>query len=98
MYAAVDPIYMMMLIKNLGSDYVVWDKAATIRFKVPGRSTLYARFLLSAEELARIRAALETRPSLDCEYTVELTSAAGTVHASIEKTIHVRRRERLAGV
>ncbi len=26
-YAAVDPVYMIMLIKNLGQDYVVWDKA-----------------------------------------------------------------------
>lgn len=31
MFAALDPVYMVMLIKALGRDYVVWDKAATIR-------------------------------------------------------------------
>lgn len=28
-----DPFYMVMLSKNLGNHYVVWDKAATIEFK-----------------------------------------------------------------
>src|SRR5271155_5915288 len=42
MYGAVDPIYMLMLIRRLGPDYLVWDKAATIEFKKPGRETLHA--------------------------------------------------------
>ena len=37
MYGAIDPVYMLMLIKILGPEYVVWDKAATIRFRRPGR-------------------------------------------------------------
>ena len=45
MYAAVDPVYMLMLIMNLGKDYVVWDKSACINFKRPGRTALFARFL-----------------------------------------------------
>ena len=43
MYGCVDPIYMLMLIRRLGDDYTVWDKAAEIRFKQPGESTLYVR-------------------------------------------------------
>ena len=45
LYGAVDPMYMILLIKVLGPGYTVWDKAATIRFLKPGRSRLYARFL-----------------------------------------------------
>ena len=40
LYGAADPIYMIMLIKVLGPGYVVWDKAATIRFRKPGTATL----------------------------------------------------------
>ena len=47
MYGAVDPIYMVMLIKILGPDYVVWDKAASIRFKKPGTGTLFAKFAIT---------------------------------------------------
>jgi acyl-coenzyme A thioesterase PaaI-like protein len=93
MYAAVDPVYMIMLIRALGPEYVVWDKAASIRFRRPGRTTLYARFVLSDEEVAAVRAAADREPSVDRVYRVELTDAAGTVHAEVEKTIHVRRRE-----
>ena len=59
MYSAVDPIYMVMLIRRLGKDYLVWDKAVSIHFKKPGRETLHARLVVTDEELAAIRAALE---------------------------------------
>jgi hypothetical protein len=91
-YGAVDPHYMIMLIKILGPGYVVWDKAATIRFKKPGRGTLYARFLISDEEIAEIRRLLETEPSIDRVYAVELKDADGVVHAVVDKTIYIRRK------
>ena len=96
MYGAVDPVYMIMLMKNLGPEYVVWDKAAAIRFRHPGRSTLSARFGLEEEELHAIRDALRHAPSVDRVYTVELTDPDGNVCATVEKTLHVRRAEPLA--
>ncbi len=95
MYAAVDPIYMIMLIKLLGTAYVVWDKAATIRFKKPGRSTLYARFTVSDADLDSIRGELEHQPKVDRIFRVELRDRAGVVYASVEKTIHVRRKSEM---
>lgn len=92
MYAAVDPVYMVMLIKNLGPGYVVWDKAAKIRFEKPGRETLYARFVLDADEIAYIERMLDASSSLELEYVVDLTDANGEVHATVEKTIHIRRK------
>jgi acyl-coenzyme A thioesterase PaaI-like protein len=91
LYGAADPMHMIMLIKNLGPRYTVWDKAAAIRFRKPGRSTLFARFVLEEAELQEIRRLLETAPSVDRVYCVELADAAGTVHATVEKTIHVRK-------
>jgi acyl-coenzyme A thioesterase PaaI-like protein len=92
MYGAVDPIYMIMLIRALGPGYVVWDKAAAIRFRRPGRTALHARFLLDDAELDAIRAALVDQRSVDRVYSIDLTDAEGTVHATVEKTIHVRRK------
>jgi acyl-coenzyme A thioesterase PaaI-like protein len=93
MYAAIDPVYMIMLMKNLGPDYVVWDKAASVRFRKPGRTTLYARFTLSSEELDAIRRDVASSGRIDRIYRVELTDKDGVVHAEVEKTIHIRRRE-----
>lgn len=92
LYAAVDPMYMIMLIKILGPEFVVWDKAATIRFLKPGRTTLEARFLITEEEVRTIRELLEKAPSLDRVYRVELKDAEGKVHAEVDKTIYVRKR------
>jgi acyl-coenzyme A thioesterase PaaI-like protein len=96
LYAAVDPFYMIMLIKNLGSEYIVWDKAASIRFKKPGRTTLYARFALDDTELNAIRAALEHERAIDRVYQVDLTDASGVVHATVEKIIYIRRADAVA--
>ena len=94
LYGAVDPFYMIMLIKILGPDYVVWDKAASIRFRKPGRSTLNARFLLDDAEVAAIKTALESGRSVDRTYRVELTDPAGVVHAEVEKVIYIARKNR----
>lgn len=89
MYAGIDPIYMLMLIKNLGKDYVVWDKAATISFKRPGRETLFADFVITANELSEIKKLLENRKSVDRIYNVELKDKNGKVHCFIEKTLYI---------
>lgn len=91
LYGAVDPIYMLMLIRNLGRGFHVWDKAAAIRFRRPGRGTLSARFALTREELDAVRAALEGSRSVDRVYEVDLRDAEGVVCATVEKTLYVRR-------
>lgn len=92
MYAAVDPIYMMMLIKVLGPDYVVWDKAALIRFKKPGRTALTASFVLDQPEIDTIKRLLTEHHSVDRIYNVELKDQVGVVCAEVEKTLYIRHK------
>ncbi len=92
MYAAVDPIYMIMLIQILGPEYVVWDKAASIRFRKPGKRTLTARFVIDEAETEAIKAALAGEKSIDRVYQIDLVDRDGVVHASVEKTIYIRRK------
>lgn len=89
MYGAVDPFFMIMLMKNLGPGFTVWDKAAAIRFRKPGRGTLSATFLLDEAELVEIRRLLLEQPKVDRTYAVLLVDENGAVHAEIEKTIHI---------
>jgi hypothetical protein len=79
MYGAVDPIYMRIQIRRLGPDYIVWDEAAKIEFKKPGRETLHAHFLVTDEEAAVIRSALDTEPSVDRRQSVDLLTPSGKV-------------------
>ncbi len=91
MYGAVDPMFMIMLMRILGRDYVVWDKVAMIRFRKPGRTTLYATFLIDEAEIEAIRAATASGHSVDRTYHVDLVDEAGAVHAAVEKVIYVKR-------
>ena len=91
-YAAVDPFYMIMLMRNLGSQYLIWDKAAAVRFKKPARVALYARFNLDEAELGSIRAALVEQDRLDRVYHIDLCDSQGEVYAWVEKTIYIARR------
>jgi acyl-coenzyme A thioesterase PaaI-like protein len=93
LYSAVDPIYMLMLIQNLGREYVVWDKSATIHFKKPGRTTLYARFRVTEEQLREIRGALESERSIDRVFAVDLVDSEGAVHVTAEKVIYIRKKQ-----
>lgn len=92
MYGAVDPVYMVMLIRLLGPEYVVWDKAASIHFKKPGKTTLYARFVVDQAETDAIKAALAEQEAIDRVYQIDLVDCDGVVHASVEKTIYIRRK------
>ena len=94
-YASVDPIYMLMLIHILGPEYVVWDKAAKIRFKKPGKDTLYVDFQLSREEIGEIKKLAETERSVDRIYKLELKDKNGVVHAFIEKTLYIAKKSKL---
>ena len=92
LYGAVDPVYMIMLMRLLGPGFTVWDKAAEIRFRKPGRKTLHATYKISDDELAEIRAAAENGP-IDRVFTVDLVDAEGISHASVTKTIYIRRND-----
>jgi acyl-coenzyme A thioesterase PaaI-like protein len=93
-YGAVDPYYMLMLLERLGPGYVVWDKAATVRFRRPGTRTLRATFHLTDDEVAEIRAAVDAAGgTLDRTWTVELVDPDGEVCASVEKVIYVATKD-----
>ncbi len=93
LYSAIDPFYALMVAKNLGREYVVWDKAAKIRYRRPGDGKLYARFILSREDIGGLRDEMEHRRSTDRVYTVELVDGEGDVKTRIEKTIYVGWRD-----
>jgi acyl-coenzyme A thioesterase PaaI-like protein len=88
LFAMTDPFYMIMLATNLGREYVVWDKAASIRYKRPGTGRVRAEFRLSEERLVEIRRALENDGRYDARFLVEVKDAEGGVVAEVERVIY----------
>lgn len=91
LYAMTDPFYMLMMMRQLGAGYVVWDRAGAVRYLKPGKGVITANFLLPAEEVARVRALLGASGKLDLTYTVDLRDAASQLIAQVEKTLYIRK-------
>jgi acyl-coenzyme A thioesterase PaaI-like protein len=94
LYSMVDPFYMLMLINILGPDYIVWDKAANIRFKRPGKGVMKAVFELTEEKIAEIRAAADTQPKVEPLFQVLIKDEEGKVVAEVDKLLYVKKKEK----
>jgi hypothetical protein len=91
LYSMTDPFYMLMLISNLSSDYIVWDKAAHIRFRKPGKGKVRAEFRLTDAQLDDICEQLKTLPKYEPTFLVEVKYESGDVVAEVQKVLHVRK-------
>jgi hypothetical protein len=92
LYSMTDPFYMLILIQNLGRDYIVWDKSANIRFRKPGRGKVRAEFRISDEQLDDIRRTLETQEKDEPVFTVEVKDESGEVVAVVQKMLYIRKK------
>ena len=93
LFAMTDAFYMLMLMANLGPEYIVWDKAATIRYRKPGKSTVRAEFRISGAQIEDIREKLKTQHKFEPTFVVEVKDQQGTLIAEVEKLLYVRRKE-----
>ena len=94
LYAMCDPWFMVMLIEHLGPDYIVWDKAATIRFKKPGKGTVKASFHIPAARVEEIRAQADAQGKIEPQFQAVVTDAEGNTVAEVDKLLYVRKRAR----
>lgn len=94
LYSMCDPFYMLMLINILGPDYIVWDKAASIRFKKPGKGVMKATFELTEEKITEIRAAAETQPKVEPLFQVLVKDTEGTVVAEVDKLLYIKKKNK----
>ena len=92
LYSMTDPFYMLMLISNLTSEYIVWDKAPHIRFRKPGKGKVRAEFRLTDAQLDDVREQLRNLPKYEPTLLVEVKGEAGDVVAEVQKVLHIRKK------
>ncbi len=90
----VDPFFVLMLMENLGPDYIVWDKAANIEFVSPGRGAVYADFSISQQLLDEIRMRTAEGSKYLPRMHVEVRDGDGTLVARVQKTLYIRLKPR----
>jgi len=90
LYSMTDPFFAIMLMHNLGDRYLVWDKSGSIEYVAPGRGTVRARFALTEERVAEIRAQAAGGEKIFPEFEVDVKDEAGAVVARVRKILYVR--------
>jgi hypothetical protein len=90
LFSMTDPWYMLMLMKNLGRNYVVWDKKASIDFIAPGRGVVTVKFLLSDAVLSEVREKTASGEKYLPEFAVNIIDAEGKLVARVYKTVYVK--------
>jgi acyl-coenzyme A thioesterase PaaI-like protein len=93
LFAMTDPFWMLLTLHTLGRDYIVWDKAAEIVFRKPGRGTVRAHFRLDDATLDDIRAATAGGEKHLRWFETEILDGDGEVVARVRKQLHVRRKQ-----
>lgn len=89
-FSMTDPFYMIMLMHNLGKDFVVWDKSATIRYIKPGKSDLWAEFNLTEKDLDEIRHTIENQGYMHWIRLIEIKDNHQEIVAEVEKVISIK--------
>lgn len=92
-YSSIDPIYMAQLMRVLGEEYVVWDKAATIRFKKPIRKAAFVQFLLTDELIIDIKEKVAEKGEFNIELPVVFKDKEEVEYAIINKVIYIASKE-----
>nr|WP_201327518.1 DUF4442 domain-containing protein [Thermotomaculum hydrothermale] len=92
LFSMTDPFYMIMLIKNLGKDYIVWDKKSCIKFIKPGTTDVFAEFRIDDEIIENIKREVDKNGKGEFPFTVEIKDKSGQLIALVEKIEYVRKK------
>ena len=93
LYSMIDPFYMLLLMNNLGKDYIVWDQSAEIEFIKPGTGTVSATFIITDEMLKEIKDKTANGDKFLPTYPVVITDEEGEIVAKANKTLYIRQKQ-----
>lgn len=94
LFAMTDPYWMIMVLENLGRDYLVWDKAGEIEFVRAVREPVWCEFRLDDGVLAEFKTAAAGGEKYLRWMPVDVCTADGEVVARVRKQLYVRLKSR----
>lgn len=93
--AMTDPYFFMLVMHQLGRDYVVWDTRGEIEFLRPGRGVLTAQFHVSREKAQELRERARGGAKVLEWFETEITDAGGEVVARVRREVYLREKRRV---
>ncbi|MFB8386383.1 PaaI family thioesterase [Microbacterium sp. NPDC055910] len=95
MSAMTDPYFFMLVMHQLGRDYVVWDTRGEIEFVKPGRGVLTAHFHVPVETADDLRDRARGGAKVLEWFETDIVDADGDVVAHVRREVYVREKRRV---
>ena len=88
-YSAVDGIFGVLLFRHLSPEYLAVLKACTIRYKRPGKGTLYTTISISKDDFDSIKEELKSKSSTERSFKFDIVDQKDIVCAEFSPTIYI---------
>ena len=92
LFSMTDPFYMLMLMRRLGKNYIVWDKSADIDFVSPGKSHVYAEFSLTQEDIETIKEKTANGAKYLPQFPIRIYGEKNETVAKVTRTLYIRQK------
>ena len=92
LYSMCDPFLMYLIMLHMGEDYIVWDKAASIKFIKPGRTSVEAHFEVTPSQIEEFKKEAKNKPKLEPVFNIKIKDKNGEIVAEVTKTIYIRKK------
>jgi len=92
LFAMVDPHLMLLLIRLLGKEYLVWDKSAEINFIKASKKTVTSIIRISSDDLEEIKRRTDNGKKYLPEFMLEIKDDDNELVAIIRKILYVRKK------
>lgn len=93
LYDMCDPFYVFMLLHNLGKDYIIWDKGASIEYLKATNRPVKAKFKLDQQKIDEVKKAADENFKVEPTFEIDVADDLGQVVARVTKILYVRRKD-----
>ena len=94
LFTMSDPFFVFIVTMNLGRDYIVWDKSASIDFLKPAKGTILGVFEIARQKLETIQAEVGELGRNTYHFETDLVDEQGQAVARVSKEVYVRVKSR----
>ncbi|KAA3615784.1 MAG: DUF4442 domain-containing protein [Calditrichaeota bacterium] len=92
LYSMVDPHLMLLLMRLLGKEYLVWDKSASIKFIKATQKKVSSVIKISNENLQEIKDNTKNGEKYLPKFLLEIKDTDNDIVAIVEKEIYIRKK------
>lgn len=97
-FALTDPFLIVMLMHHFPGRYILWDKAADIDYKKPGRTDLYLTVHLSQRQLSEIETLVNEHGKIEYHVPLHVYDKNEELVATVNRVLYIRDKKLGRGV